>query len=211
MVRIGARQSLRLVKTLALVAGVVCLMALAARPEPASGASVSRRIDGLIRDAIAHHGLRAVIFQATVNGRPIMTGAYGFSMTGVPATTKMHFRNGAVAISYISTLLLRLVDQGKVKLDDKVSSWLPNLRDANRVTLGMLAGMTAGYHDLALDPLLIQTGCTRTRSARSRPSDQLRLALDEPLTVHTRHELELLAQQLRDPRTWRWRRSRSSR
>ncbi|MBV9194334.1 MAG: serine hydrolase [Solirubrobacterales bacterium] len=42
-------------------------------------------------------------------------------MTGVPATTNLHFRNGAVANSYMSTLLLRVVDQGKVKLDDKVS------------------------------------------------------------------------------------------
>ena len=42
-------------------------------------------------------------------------------MTGVPATPDMHFRNGAVAISYVATLLLKLVDQKKVGLDDKLS------------------------------------------------------------------------------------------
>jgi CubicO group peptidase (beta-lactamase class C family) len=92
----------------------------------------------------------------------------------------MHFRNGAVEISYMSTLLLRLVDQGKVKLSDKVSKWLPNLRDSSRVTLGQLARMTAGYHDFEQDPKLTQMmysnafGVVTTR-------DQLRLALDEPL------------------------------
>ncbi len=112
------------------------------------------RIDALIRNAIARHNLRAVIVQATKNGRTVMTKAYGNSQTGVPATTNMHFRNGAVAISYMSTLLLRLVDEGKVRLDDKVSKWLPNLRDARRVTLRELASMTAGYHDFELDPRL---------------------------------------------------------
>jgi hypothetical protein len=37
----------------------------------------------------------------------------------------VHFRNGAVAISYDSTLLLRLVDEGKVGADliGIVTSW----------------------------------------------------------------------------------------
>ncbi|MGZ6637690.1 MAG: serine hydrolase domain-containing protein [Solirubrobacteraceae bacterium] len=133
----------------------------------------------MIREAIAHHGIRAVIFQATVDGRTVVKKAYGQSMAGVPATTNMHFRNGAVAISYMSTLLLRLVDQGKVKLDDKLSRWLPNLRDANRVTLGMLAGMTAGYHDYALDPLFADKLFANPFGVITT-SDQLRLALDAP-------------------------------
>ncbi len=91
----------------------------------------------------------------------------------------MHFRNGAVAISYMSTLLLRLVDQGKVSLDDPVSKWLPHLRDAHRVTLGMLVGMTAGYHDYEVDPRLDQ-GAVRQSVRADHDADQLRWALDEP-------------------------------
>jgi CubicO group peptidase (beta-lactamase class C family) len=145
----------RLTGRLALVAAFACAIAFAAaQPSPASAASVQSRIDALIRNAIARHNLRAVIVQATKNGRTVITKAYGNSQTGVPATTNMHFRNGAVAISYMSTLLLRLVDEGKVRLDDKVSKWLPNLRDAHRVTLRELASMTAGYHDFELDPRL---------------------------------------------------------
>ena len=140
---------------LAVLGAVACSLSFAAaRPDAASAAGVQSRINALIRDAIARHGIRAVIFQATKNGRTIMTKAYGDSQTGVPATTNMHFRNGAVAISYMTTLLLRLVDERKVKLDDKISKWMPNLRNSNRVTLRMLASMTAGYHDFELDPRL---------------------------------------------------------
>ena len=108
----------------------------------------------MVRKAISAHDLHAVIVQVTVDGRPLITKAYGESMTGVPATVQMHFRNGGVAITYMSTLLLRLVDQKKVKLDAPISKWLPGLRDSRRVTLRMLAQMTAGYHDYVLDPRL---------------------------------------------------------
>ncbi len=162
-----------------LVAGACLVAFVVGRPQPASAATTRAKIDALIRNAIAHHGIRAMIVQITVRGRPVITKAYGQSMTGVPATTKMHFRNGAVAISYMSTLLLRLVDEGKVKLDDKVSTWLPHLRDANRVTLRMLAAMTAGYHDYEIDPLLTQMLYTNPFGAITT-NVQLQLALDQP-------------------------------
>lgn len=165
---------------MAVVAGFACSITFAAAQSPtASAAGVQTRISALIRDAIARHGIRAVIFQATRNGRTIMTKAYGNSQTGVPATTNMHFRNGAVAISYMSTLLLRLVDERKVKLDDKISKWLPKLRDSDRVTLRMLASMTAGYHDFEIDPALTQALYTNPFGTITTQY-QLKLALDEP-------------------------------
>ncbi len=104
-------------------------------------------IMAIAEDAMAQYDLNAVILKVTIDGEEIVTAALGESMTGVPATTEMHFRNGAVAISYVSTLLLVFVDQGLVSLDDPVSTWLPDLPDAERVTLRMLANMTAGYPD----------------------------------------------------------------
>lgn len=176
----GARRVFCRTALVAVAAALACsLTVAAARPPAASAASVQSRIDALIRDAIAHHSIRAVIFQATRNGRTIMTRAYGSSQTGVPATTAMHFRNGAVAISYMSTLLLRLVDQRKVRLDDKISKWLPHLRDSNRVTLRMLASMTAGYHDYEIDPALTDRLYTNP-FATITTQYQLRLALGKP-------------------------------
>jgi CubicO group peptidase (beta-lactamase class C family) len=176
----GARRAFCRMRLVAVVAAFACsITVVAARPPTASAASAQSRISALIRDAIARHGIRAVIFQATKNGRTIMTKAYGNSQTGVPATTNMHFRNGAVAISYMSTLLLRLVDEGKVKLDDMISKWLPNLRDSNRVTLRMLASMTAGYHDFEIDPALTDR-LYNNPFVTITTQYQLKLALDEP-------------------------------
>ncbi|MDQ3659529.1 MAG: beta-lactamase family protein, partial [Actinomycetota bacterium] len=104
-------------------------------------------IIALARDIMAKQDVKAVLLSVTIDGQEVVTEALGESMTGVPATTDMHFRNGAVAIAYIATLLLRLVDQNVVTLDDPLSTWLPDLPDAEQVTLRMLANMTAGYRD----------------------------------------------------------------
>lgn len=105
------------------------------------------KIESTIQGAIAQDHLRAVIVRVTKDGKNLITRAYGESITGVPATTAMHFRNGAVAISYVANLLLQLVDDKKVSLDDKVSKYLPDIPNADRVTLGQLAEMTSGYAD----------------------------------------------------------------
>jgi CubicO group peptidase (beta-lactamase class C family) len=104
-------------------------------------------IVAIARQAMADEHLRSVILRVTVDGREVVTKAMGVSADHVPATTHMHFRNGAVAISYIATLLLQLVADAVVDLDAPLSTWLPELPDSGRVTLRMLANMTAGYPD----------------------------------------------------------------
>lgn len=111
-------------------------------------------VDEVVKDVMASQQLRAAIVKVSVGGREVITEAYGESMPGVPATIDMHFRNGAVAISYVSIALLQLVDEGVVKLDDKISRWLPDLPYANQVTLRQLAQMTFGYVDYVTAPEL---------------------------------------------------------
>lgn len=112
-------------------------------------------IAAIVGKAVKADHLNAAIFRVTVDGNPVVTGAFGMSMTGVPATTTMNFRNGSVAFSYLTTLLMRYVDEHKVSLSDPVARWLPTLPEANRVTLKMLANMTSGYPDYVSDPKFI--------------------------------------------------------
>ena len=118
----------------------------AAQADPAQAAAV----DKVVQDAMKARHLRAAIVRVTIDGKEIITKAYGESMTGVPATVDMHFRNGAVAISYVSTLLLVLVDEKKLGLDDKASKWVPEIPHSDEVTLGQLAQMTTGYTDFVI-------------------------------------------------------------
>jgi CubicO group peptidase (beta-lactamase class C family) len=72
-------------------------------------------------------------------------------MTGVPATTDMHFRNGAVAFAYLATVALQLAEEKRIGLDDKLARYLPDLPHADRITLRMLLDMTSGYEDYVPD------------------------------------------------------------
>lgn len=140
---------------------VLCVLAVVAAgctsksqaPAPPSSADPAKAqaVLKIVRDTMAQAHLKAAIVRVTVDGKEIVTQALGDSMTGVPATTSMFFRNGTVAMSYISTLLLKLVDEKKVRLEDKLSTWLSDVPNAERVTLGQLAHMTSGYQDYVND------------------------------------------------------------
>ena len=135
----------------------------------------------LAREAMREKALRAVILRVLIDGEEVVTAAIGESMTGVPATAEMHFRNGAVAIAYMSTALLVLVDQGVVGLDDPLATWLPDLPDADRVTLRMLANMTAGYPDYVQNDALIQQFLENPFRAWT-PDELIAIGLSTPRT-----------------------------
>lgn len=165
----------------AVAAALACVAAFSAvHTEPASAANERARIETAIREAFKTNGIRAVIVQATVNGKTVIRKAYGQSMTGVPATVDMHFRNGNVVAPYMSTLLLKLVEQGKVKLDDPVSKFVPNLPSGDQVTLRMLADMTAGYGDYVRQPEFVAALYTNP-FANVSTKQQLDLGLSKPM------------------------------
>lgn len=130
--------------------GVAPASAMTISDARAAEATQAARILRIVRNRMADDHLRAVIVRVTVGGQEVVSEAMGESMTGVPATKDMHVRNGAVAISYVATLLLQLVDENTVSLDDKLSQWLPEIPNADRVTLGQLARMTSGYRDYVI-------------------------------------------------------------
>jgi CubicO group peptidase (beta-lactamase class C family) len=135
----------------------------------------------IVRDTMAQTHLRSVIVRVTVDGKEVVTQAVGESMTGVPATTGMHFRNGAVAISYVSTLLLKLVDDKKVSLDDRLSKWLPEIPHADRVTLGQLAHMTSGYVDYVIGNTAMNDALYANPFRRWTVHEMLSYAISKPL------------------------------
>jgi D-alanyl-D-alanine carboxypeptidase len=107
----------------------------------------AEKVTAAAKRAMEKYHLKAVLAKVTRGTGEVAILAMGESMTGVPATPEMHFRNGAVAISYLGTVLLQLVDEGKVALDDTIDEWLPDAPASEKVTLRMLINCTSGYPD----------------------------------------------------------------
>lgn len=135
-------------------------------------------IVAIAQEAMKKYDLHAVILSVSIGKQDVVTAALGQSMTGVPATTRMHFRIGSVSIAYLTTLLLQLVDQKRVRLDDTLSIWFPSLPHAQSITLRMLAENRSGYTDYV--PLLTQAILANPFRAWSQ-QELLQPALAKPL------------------------------
>jgi D-alanyl-D-alanine carboxypeptidase len=79
--------------------------------------------------------------------------AYGSSDkdTFAPMTTDMHTRVGSITKTFTGTLLLQLVEQGKVSLDDPIDKYIPGVPNGDRVTLRLLSNMTSGVASYTFD------------------------------------------------------------
>jgi CubicO group peptidase (beta-lactamase class C family) len=150
-----------------------------ATPAASPAADPAQAILDIAEEALSEMHLRAVLLHVMVDGEEIAHHATGESMTGIPATPDMHVRNGAVAITYTSTVLLRLVDEGVLALDDTIGQWLPDLADADQVTLRMLANMTSGYPDFVQNADFLRDTLENPFRAWT-PEEQIEIGLSTP-------------------------------
>lgn len=96
--------------------------------------------------------LRAAVGQVLADGEVIAEFALGEAMPGAPATIDASWRNGAVAIAYMSVAMLRLHERGELDIDAPIAQYLPNLPEADRMTPRQLITMTSGLPDYVPNP-----------------------------------------------------------
>ncbi len=119
----------------------------ACAPTSATPTGTAALLLSVLNKAKDTYGLNAVIFNAKVGSKPILTTALGNSTPGVPASTAMHFRVGMAAEQFEAMVLLRLVDEKRINLADLVSKWFPAYPYANLATVQMLASSSSGFGD----------------------------------------------------------------
>ena len=62
-------------------------------------------------------------------------------------TPEMQYSIGSISKQFTATVILLLQQDGKLKLDDPVGKYLPELTRANEVTIRQVLSMTSGYQD----------------------------------------------------------------
>ena len=148
-------------------------------PEPSGDPAQTAALKELTDSALAKYKQKSVIVRVVKGGVDLYTGAAGESMTGVPATPQMHTRNGAFAFTYIGQTYARMADQKLVNLDDPISKWLPDLRDASKVTIRNLLNMTSGYPDYVYQPA-VQDGVQADPYKQWTDDEMIAVALARP-------------------------------
>lgn len=85
------------------------------------------------------------------NGKIVYRKGFGFANMelGVPNTADTKFRIASVTKSFTSTLVFQLIEQGKLKLDGKLTDYLPEYPKAKgeKITINHLLSHTAGLRD----------------------------------------------------------------
>ncbi|MGN6544040.1 MAG: serine hydrolase domain-containing protein [Aureliella sp.] len=95
----------------------------AAEPDDTRGnRAATERVDELIEDFISEHEIPGLALALTHDGRTVLVCGYGFADVdkGEPVTGSSLFRIASLSKPITAVAILRLVEQGKTALDDKV-------------------------------------------------------------------------------------------
>ena len=76
--------------------------------------------------------------------------------TGLAVTAEDKFRIGSVTKSFTVTVLLQLVDEGRVSLEDPIGDFVPGIQNPG-ATLEQMANMTSGVFNYTEDPEFLNT------------------------------------------------------
>jgi CubicO group peptidase (beta-lactamase class C family) len=135
----------------AAVAGAARGPAPAAAPATQTSDPDFRRLDDVIHEAMERYGVPGVAVGVLHAGRAYTNG-YGVTNLNapLPVDASTLFQTGSITKTYTATLMMRLVDMGRVALDAPVRRYLPDLTLADdavaaAVTVRQLLNHTAGW------------------------------------------------------------------
>ena len=130
---------------------IVCLMILAAFQSAALAQETPKTKAAKIEEVLSTaHKYR--LFNGTAliaeNGKVIYKKGFGLANMewNIPNAPETRFRLGSITKQFTATLIMQLVEQGKIKLDGKISDYLPEYRKdiGEKVTVHQLLNHTSG-------------------------------------------------------------------
>lgn len=132
------------------VLAIACLplAAQAAQKQPGAPPAAQQARDALIRAAPAQ-GPGAVVLM-TKGDAVIYRGAVGQAdlELGAPLAPDQVFRIASVTKMFTAATVLKLAEQGKLSLDDKLSAYVPDIANGDQITIRQLLNHTAGVSDI---------------------------------------------------------------
>jgi CubicO group peptidase (beta-lactamase class C family) len=157
-----------------------------------------QKIDKVTNDALANSGVPSASIAVVKDGQIAYLQAYGNARLD-PATRarpEMRYSIGSISKQFTATAILLLEEQGKLSLDDKVGKFIPDLTQANEVSIRELLSHTSGYQDY-LAPRL----CDADNVAARYGSEDFGYLGAQATRFRTWHKMAVQQYQLRDCRS----------
>ena len=160
---------------------------------PAAGQfrQVSTALRSIIESALARSGARGVSAAVVLPNEVIIAEAAGYadSETGEPMTTDTLFLGASTGKTYVAATLMTLVEEQRLNLDDKISTWLGDepwferLPNHDDITLRMLLNHSSGIPDHIYQKSFQWSRAwqiRRNRDAYYQPVELIEFILDKP-------------------------------
>lgn len=126
---------------------VALVFALAASATPVSVSAQNARVDAYVKAELAKRQIPAASVALVKNGQAIYAKGFGKAQLelGVPASADTVYQIGSLTKQFTAAAILLLRDEGKLKLDDALSAYVPELpTEWKPVTLRHLLTHTSG-------------------------------------------------------------------
>ena len=131
--------------------GSVLAALLASNPVNAQALDpiLAKRLDGEVLRVLDRDHTPSASIAIVQGGRLTYAAAYGQARisTAIPATTKTRYQLASISKTFTAQALLLLEQDGKLRLDDRVSRWIPGLSGGDRITVRQLLEHISGYPD----------------------------------------------------------------
>jgi D-alanyl-D-alanine carboxypeptidase len=114
----------------------------AQRVDPKLAAALQKALD-VERAAASLTGVAAAV---VIPGEGVWSGGSGLAdrATKARVTGRTPFPIASVTKTFVATLAIKLADEGRLRLDDRLDRWLPDWPNADRITLRQLLNHTSG-------------------------------------------------------------------
>ncbi|MGW4690395.1 serine hydrolase domain-containing protein [Streptomyces sp. NPDC004244] len=155
------RLGLRIASAVLAGATVVALAPTAMATEPVrtgveqSSTAPERGLQESLDALLKAGGSSAGLAEVRDHGRAVWRGAAGTGDldSGTPARADGRFRIGSVTKTFVSTVVLQLVGEGRVELDAPIGRYLPGVvRKGDAITVRQLLNHTSGLFNYTSDP-----------------------------------------------------------
>lgn len=110
-------------------------------------------LDKVISDFMKDHHFPGAVVGAWVPGKGEYVVAKGKSNLETDTAMKIEYKFGIASVtkSFVGTVALQLVDEGKLELDDSLSKYISDVPNAENITIRQILNMTSGLFDYLHD------------------------------------------------------------
>ena len=126
---------------------------ICAQPNSDSLNSLETGFSDLLEKTFKELEVPGAIIGISLPGYQTFVKTYGVSdlLTGQAIDENDHMRIGSITKTFTGTVLLQLVDEGILKLDDKLSKYFPDFPNGENITIEELGNMRSGIYNYSED------------------------------------------------------------